>query len=72
MIHRKSVVIIQTYNYNKNRIEVGVLQISISDHYFIVLALETDKKLSKNNIIYKIINYNNLNDVLFKETWADI
>lgn len=55
-------------NYDKNRIEAGVIQTNISDHYSIVLAIELDNKLLKNNYVYKMINYNKLNGILTKET----
>lgn len=65
-------LLVKYNSYDKNRIEAGVIQTNISNYYSIVLAVEIDIKLLHNNIVYKIINYIKLNNILIKKTWTHI
>lgn len=65
-------IFVKYSNYDKNRIEAGVIQTSISDHYSIVLAIELDNILLNNNCVYKMVNYEKLNGILTKEIWTGI
>lgn len=67
-------IFLKCINYVHNRIETGVIQTYISDLYLTVMALEFKHKVlsHNNNNVYKIINYNKLNDILKIETWSKI
>jgi len=66
-------IFIKYNNCIDNRIEAGVIQTNISDHYSVIMALELKNKLlSHNNNVYKTINYNKLNVLLKLESWSEL
>lgn len=55
-----------------SKIEAGVLQTNITDHFSTVVVLDINNIIKPTNNVYKIINYNKLNELIKKETWHEI
>lgn len=54
-------------NYLNNKIEAGVIQINITNHFATIMAIEIKNKTDLPNNVY-----NKLNEILMKEVWIDV
>lgn len=57
---------------DEKKIGAGVLQTDITDHFFTVISIEVDKTNVAPHNTHKTLNYNKLNEILFKEVWLNI
>ncbi|KAL4131531.1 hypothetical protein QTP88_008826 [Uroleucon formosanum] len=65
-------IFIKSGNALNSKIEAGVIQTNITDHFSTVLAIEINKEKSVLNCNVKTINYNDLENLFKNECWADI
>jgi len=65
-------IFIKSGNALNSKIEAGVIQTNITDHFSMVLAIEISKEKSVLNCNVKAINYNDLEKLFKNECWADI
>jgi len=65
-------IFIKSGNALNSKIEAGVIQTNITDHFSTVLAIEISKEKSVLNCNVKTINYNDLEKLFKNECWVDI
>lgn len=65
-------IFIKSGNALNSKIEAGVIQTNITDHFSTVLAIETSKENSVLNFNVKTINYIDLEKLFKNELWANI